>query len=167
MLEGSRDRRRSAEETGLVSFDGLEISSEYRLVEYMAPGGYVLPKGQWILTYDKDKKAFGISGSVKAAVTPAFEYVKEGIPIEGTEKVFYRVRNYDPANCRFPETSAPDCSWSWGESSWQLGSARCMVVCEPEKKSRRQSVKYAGDQWVEYWAPKPLRYYISIFKNHL
>lgn len=91
----------SAEETGLVSFDGLEISSEYRLVEYMAPGGYVPPKGQWILTYDKDKKAFGISGSVKAAVTPAFEYVKEGIPIEGTEKVFYRVRNYEPGELPF------------------------------------------------------------------
>ena len=91
----------SAEHTGLVSFENLEISAEYRLIEYKAPGGYVLPDGQWKLKYNNDKKAFGIIGAVNEAGTPAFEEGENGNSfIEGSQ-VYYRVRNYQPGELPF------------------------------------------------------------------
>ena len=88
----------SAENTGLVSFEGLEISAEYRLIEYKAPDGYVLPDGQWILKYDEG--AFGITGAVNESGTPAFEENKDSSYIEGSQ-VYYRVRNYQPGELPF------------------------------------------------------------------
>ena len=89
--------------TGLVSFAELETSAEYRLIEYKAPDGYVLPDGQWILTYDDNKQAFGITGAVNEAGTPAFEESKEGKPFIEADGVaaYYRVRNYKPGELPF------------------------------------------------------------------
>lgn len=61
----------SQESDGRVKLTGLNIEKQYRLVEYMAPIGYVLPAGQWMLAYDTQQKAFQITGSLDNP--PAFE----------------------------------------------------------------------------------------------
>lgn len=91
----------SAQKTGLVSFEDLEINAEYRLVEYQAPDGYVLPDGQWILKYSTERKAFEISGAVNEAGTPAFEESKDSNSFVNGENAYYRVRNYKPGELPF------------------------------------------------------------------
>lgn len=78
--------------TGTVSFDSLKTSSEYRLVEFKAPGGYSLPSGQWYLKYNSAVGRFEITGSTNPSGTQAFE------KINGSEKegIYYRVKNYKP-----------------------------------------------------------------------
>ena len=78
--------------TGTVSFDSLNTSSEYRLVEFKAPGGYSLPSGQWYLKYNSTVGRFEITGSTNTSGTQAFE------KINGSEKegINYRVKNYKP-----------------------------------------------------------------------
>ena len=91
----------SAQDTGLVSFEDLEINAKYRLVEYQAPDGYVLPDGQWILKYNTEGKAFEISGAVNEAGTPAFEKSEDGDSFVDGENAYYRVRNYKPGELPF------------------------------------------------------------------
>lgn len=57
---------------GKITFSSLNQDAEYRLVEYKAPDGYVLPKGQWIVTYDKSTAKFEIEATDKDG-TPAFD----------------------------------------------------------------------------------------------
>lgn len=56
---------------GTVSFINLPIHKEYRLIEYKAPAGYMIPKGQWIITYDTNKGKFIVDGCI--GNPPAFE----------------------------------------------------------------------------------------------
>lgn len=42
---------------GRIAFNSLTVGT-YRLVEIKAPGGYVLPNGQWTITYDKISSEF-------------------------------------------------------------------------------------------------------------
>lgn len=56
---------------GKVSIKNLKTNKEYRLIEYQAPNGYLLPNGQWILKYNKQIDKFEISGSVHNP--PAFK----------------------------------------------------------------------------------------------
>lgn len=83
---------KTSNNTGTVSFDSLKTSSEYRLVEFKAPGGYSLPSGQWYLKYNSAVGRFEITGSTNPSGTQAFE------KINGSEKegIYYRVKNYKP-----------------------------------------------------------------------
>lgn len=82
----------TSKNTGTVSFDSLKTSSEYRLVEFKAPGGYSLPSGQWYLKYNSTVGRFEITGSTNTSGTQAFEKIN-GSEIEG---IYYRVKNYKP-----------------------------------------------------------------------
>lgn len=66
----------SQENDGRVKLTGLNIEKQYRLIEYAAPAGYVLPKGQWTLAYDVKNSVFQITGSVDNP--PAFEKKEDG-----------------------------------------------------------------------------------------
>ena len=81
----------SAADTGLVEFKNLSSEAlEYRLVEYQAPDGYVLPDGQWKVTYDKDSGSFQVADAKKKLGNPAaFEKIKG-------KNASYQVRNYRP-----------------------------------------------------------------------
>ena len=76
----------SQESDGSVKLTGLNIEKQYRLVEYMAPIGYVLPAGQWMLAYDTQQKAFQITGSLDNP--PAFERKED----ESFELMNYRLK---------------------------------------------------------------------------
>lgn len=78
---------------GKIDLGALKRSSEYRLVEYKAPGGYVLPSGQWILKYNEDSKRFEITGSTNESGTSAFEELKSE---SDNENMYYQVKNYKP-----------------------------------------------------------------------
>ena len=67
---------------GSVHFDDLKINREYRLIEYQAPSNYVVPEGQWVVTYDESTAKFKVSGSLENP--PAFE-------VNGSDLI---VRNY-------------------------------------------------------------------------
>lgn len=79
----------TSDSLGKVEFKDLGSLSEYRLIEYKAPQGYVLPQGQWKLHYNEQDKSFEISGSIKNP--PAFK-------MDGSN---YYVANYKPANIPF------------------------------------------------------------------
>ena len=73
-------------EKGTVVFSGLLPSTgQYRLVEYKAPGGYILPKGQWNITWDPDHSAFIFGENCGIENPPAVD----GDPTEG-----YSIKNY-------------------------------------------------------------------------
>lgn len=67
---------------GQIQFASLEQDLEYRLVEYQAPAGYVLPEGQWKLVYNDQKNTFDVT-STNVESTPAFDDQN-------------RVKNYKP-----------------------------------------------------------------------
>ena len=71
----------SAAKTGLVKFDGLLGNMTYRLVEFQAPGGYMLPQGQWTITYDQSNQPPEIQITAVGLVskTPAFEKIENNI----------------------------------------------------------------------------------------
>lgn len=59
---------------GNVTFSELSIDKEYRLMEYKAPSGYLLPDGSWKLCYDTQEKEFKVTGIVgNVTGTPAFK----------------------------------------------------------------------------------------------
>lgn len=70
---------------GLAEFKDIFIDGTYRLVEYANPGGYTLPKGQWVVTYTNS--AFQVTGSINNP--PAFEKLENAAAP-------YRVINYKP-----------------------------------------------------------------------
>lgn len=72
---------------GNVPFTGLTINSEYRLVELKAPGGYVLPEGQWRITYDSE------TGSFKPMESGA---VGNPVAIGTDDEGNYYIENYRP-----------------------------------------------------------------------
>ena len=72
---------------GNVTFSELSIDKEYRLMEYKAPSGYLLPDGSWKLCYDAQEKEFKVTGIVgNVTGTPAFK--KE------SSTASYRLPNY-------------------------------------------------------------------------
>ena len=76
----------TSNEGGNVQFTGLTINNEYRLVELKAPGGYVLPEGQWRITYDSE------TGSFKPMEGGAV-----GNPVAiGNDRGNYYIENYRP-----------------------------------------------------------------------
>ena len=77
-----------SDHNGEVTFAGLKVLSEYRLVEIEAPDDYVLPNGQWKITYNKDDNKFEPTGSVNNP--PALKG-------EGTSDNPYVVINYTSA----------------------------------------------------------------------
>lgn len=79
----------TSDSSGVVDLGSLKTTSEYRLVEYKAPGGYVLPSGQWYVEYDN---RFEVTGSTNASGTSAFEEIDNS----GKIGINYRVRNYKP-----------------------------------------------------------------------
>jgi len=83
----------SVEGTGLVDFTGLDPTAEYRLVEYQAPAGYVLPAGQWKITADQ-KGEFAITAAGDIANTPAFKKISDA-------QASYSVMNYAPNELPF------------------------------------------------------------------
>lgn len=70
---------------GLAEFEDISINGTYRLVEFANPGGYTLPKGQWVVTYTDG--AFQVTGSINNP--PAFEKIEN-------DAAPYRVINYTP-----------------------------------------------------------------------
>ncbi|WP_278909577.1 SpaA isopeptide-forming pilin-related protein [Faecalicoccus pleomorphus] len=77
---------------GIIDLENLKISSEYRLVEYKAPGGYLLPSGQWYLKYNMENEQFEITGSTNESGTPAYEQIND----DENEGIYYQVKNYKP-----------------------------------------------------------------------
>lgn len=70
---------------GLVSFENLRVTDEYRLVEIQAPAGYTLPNGQWRITYTNGQ--FG----------PIEGQGQVGKPVAiGVAGVEYYIMNYQP-----------------------------------------------------------------------
>lgn len=65
-------------EDGKLSFE-LPIGSTYRLVETKAPGGYVLPKGQWSVTVGRDKSiTIAAVAAADGSLPPAFSANPDG-----------------------------------------------------------------------------------------
>lgn len=91
----------SVETTGLVEFGRLSTGAkEYRLIEYKAPGGYILPNGQWTISYNETSKKFVVPENSAIGNPPAFEEVNDGaagVP----DGVSYRVKNYRPDELPF------------------------------------------------------------------
>lgn len=86
----SRHAQIISTDTGIVEIDDLLMAKEYRLIEYAAPKGYLLPEGQWRLKYDDETKKFIVSGIIGPVTgTPAFEYIN-------TPEAAYRLMNYLP-----------------------------------------------------------------------
>lgn len=56
---------------GVVAFDSLTVGT-YRLVEIKAPGGYVLPNGQWTITYDEVSSEFIMPVNSSIGNPPAY-----------------------------------------------------------------------------------------------
>lgn len=83
---------------GSVSFDPIDVEREYRLIEYEAPIGYVLPKGQWVLNYDETSAQIKVSGSI--ANPPAVEIKDDGS---------YEIYNYRPQE--IPITGSDGIQW--------------------------------------------------------
>lgn len=82
----------TSDATGKIDLGALKRSSEYRLVEYKAPGGYLLPSGQWYLKYNTENKQFEITGSTNESGTPAYEQIND----DENEGIYYQVKNYKP-----------------------------------------------------------------------
>lgn len=83
----------TSDTNGTVNLGPLKRSSEYRLIEYKAPGGYLLPGGQWILKYNEDNKRFEVTGSTNESGTSAFEKLESE---SENENIYYQVKNYKP-----------------------------------------------------------------------
>ncbi|MGI6011815.1 MAG: SpaA isopeptide-forming pilin-related protein [Ruminococcus sp.] len=75
--------------TGMVSFENLPVDGEYRLVEVKAPDGYVVPEGQWNITYDSAEGRFTIGKDSAVGNPPAYNAA------EGT------IINYKPSELPF------------------------------------------------------------------
>ncbi len=75
-------------ENGLVSFENLRVTGEYRLVEIQAPAGYTLPNGQWRIKYTDDGRFGPIEGEGQVGKPVAIGVV------EGSRE--YYIMNYQP-----------------------------------------------------------------------
>lgn len=64
-------KKASSASDGHVHFTDLKTNRKYRLIEYEAPGEYVTPKGQWIVSYDEKAQQFNVSNSI--GNPPGFE----------------------------------------------------------------------------------------------
>lgn len=79
---------------GEVIFENLNKKSEYRLIEYKAPDGYLLPNGQWKLAFNEETNRFEITGSTNTDGTYAFSKLEDG---SGEKQgIYYKVENYKP-----------------------------------------------------------------------
>lgn len=75
-----------SDQDGTVVFSGLLPSTgQYRLVEYKAPGGYILPKGQWNITWDSAHSAFIFGENCGIENPPA---------VDGDPEKGYFIKNY-------------------------------------------------------------------------
>jgi len=80
--------RINSSEDGSICFKDLPIDKEYRLIEYKAPPGYLLPDGQWKIAYDDKEMLFTVKGIVGSiSQTPAFEKLDNS-------SIAYRLPNY-------------------------------------------------------------------------
>lgn len=77
---------------GLVKFENLQVG-DYRLVEIKAPGGYVVPKGQWKISYSDEERGFIFPEDSAVGNPPAVE------KIEGDKG--YQIQNYKPGSLPF------------------------------------------------------------------
>ena len=82
----------TSSDAGLVRFDRMHTTGQYRLVEVEQPSGYVLPSGQWNITYKADpnhpeQMIFQPGESV--GNPPAFKVMQNAA---GTTE--YQVKNY-------------------------------------------------------------------------
>ena len=84
----SLKERINSSEDGSICFKDLPIDKEYRLIEYKAPPGYLLPDGQWKIAYDNKEMSFTVKGIVGSITqTPAFEKLDHS-------SIAYRLPNY-------------------------------------------------------------------------
>ncbi len=84
--------RINSSENGIICFKDLSIDKEYRLIEYKAPSGYLLPDGQWRIAYDNKEMSFTVKGIVGSITqTPAFEKLDNS-------SIAYRLPNYQAQN---------------------------------------------------------------------
>lgn len=77
--------KKDSDSKGVVEFNDLKPNRVYRLIEYQAPENYVLPKGQWILKYSKDKDKFEISSIENP---PAFENADNNLQVKNYKYKF-------------------------------------------------------------------------------
>ncbi len=79
----------NSDENGIVTFTDLIAGmAEYRLVEYKAPDGYILPEGQWKITWDKETNAFVFPEGCGIDNPPAVDDTGQG----------YKIKNYKPSD---------------------------------------------------------------------
>lgn len=84
----------TSDKNGKVTFDGLILNETYRLIEYKAPDGYALPKGQWDIKLTEDG-----SGNFTYSIVGTNNKQPPAFKLENGE---YSVINYRPGE--FPLT---------------------------------------------------------------
>lgn len=78
----------TSNEEGVVTFTKLIPGEKYRLAEYRAPGGYMLPEGQWTITWDKKEGNFSFDTDSAVGNPPAVKGDASG----------YVIPNYRPSD---------------------------------------------------------------------
>lgn len=108
---------------GKVEFNDLPVAAEYRLVEYEAAPGYVLPGGQWRVIAVQGQFVFPSSegiGGVDSAVgnPPAVEVGDDG---------GYAIVNYKPTQLPFSGNKGIGAFLAFGLSLMAVGSCGCLL----------------------------------------